>query len=568
MGNLEVQAITTAHTEYKAKKTASDSAEFKTKLEDAVKAIDTIEYDALPDTDKAIVDEAKNALKEIDETKNNTNNELADAKNLTIGDFKSFESADGKTRTKEYITDIQKFILATWASNIPADKKDQNNNGTDDRLEDGKIGKVTRAGVMTIEKKLMEDPYNLTEDQLGITTGAPSWFPGPKFLAALKEAVDGKARYQKIIDDAKANTSNFFSKIYTTADVVQYDEEKRKIPPTEKKKEENASATEANWDKAPEAKENKVLTEKKAKILENLKKIPWLENITTIDGLWITFDKDTKASLPTWLWRTYPQNTNNLEISLFPWYKIEWWKVIKSIEKEISNNYVEIIQKDIKDDLWEYLKKNLTFSDKKYQDYYDNQTKWKNIVCNKTWSNIEILWSTVTDSYRISVDPKNIFNVKDTLTDFNSITNMIKQDIISKVDAQEKLKRENKLLEKHNTLKDYLLWIWNYKVFSKEYLYPDFKNLEKWQQNKINAFFMDFKNLIGDNGLSFEYDLNKNSKNKKQILLTVDEDGRNTKYWNILLDIEKNINPDGTVNKEQIRKDLRNIIDNNLLTKA
>lgn len=112
-------------------------------LKNAIAAVDMTEYAKLTTTEKEIVNAAQATLDAIEKTTESTQQQTDAFQNEVYGDFATLNTSDGKHLTGEFISDIQKLILASWASNYPAEKnitkKDENADGNDDRLQDHNI---------------------------------------------------------------------------------------------------------------------------------------------------------------------------------------------------------------------------------------------------------------------------------------------------------------------------------------------------------------------------------------------------------------------------------------------
>ena len=579
MDFTKLQEAATISKEALAKKTTETQKALEQSFVDAMKswedAVKAKEAEANKDTTKS--SEALQVRSNFDTFKNNLETEVRNLLNQEQAEKKEVEQQT-KTETEKLLDSITQDSIAIlsaakdlYKGKTRADMVRMENLPAyinafqtiiiqlgasiwlDDKSMD-RIWPITRAGVKTIQKYL-NDTYQAGLDIDGV--------PGSKTLEQLLTPVsstDTTTRLDKMLSE-KPTLTLFAVEISSTIKT------NKKTDTSWIKKEEEVVTIKWANEEIPE----KVIDAK----LKELKKLypklddaflkAWAKAIISLKAsttLWefiydnktYYFDSDRSVS------RTKSKIDKKIEVK-----KENITKSIKSIDnkenktnkEQIDNSLLNVIRNNIKKNLSTYISENpIIFNDKKYQEYYEKNLKWKIIDCP---NNEYISWIVLQIwSQNISLQT-NDFLRKDNSINYETIKKVITNKIIENADRQENIESDTILSEKYKILKDYLEWTY----FSRKTIYPDniFNALPEWNRNLIEAFFLDFEDKLEFN----RWDSILDKKNKK---ITFEfEEGSESKHWRWKMTIDDKVTKDYKLNTSKVKENIRGIINQKLLKK-
>ena len=282
-----------------------------------------------------------------------------------------------------YIHGWQIIIATLWASTHLSDTKDND-------IDSNTLWPRTRAGIKTIQTHL--NSIGVSREDLWCKNNLPDGIPGPKTLQALLKKQGDTTILQKMIEDKKNNSLNLtiiepeFKKVSSQKDITATSSQSR-IDSSWLWNQSAVLKSEQTW----EVVEKSALEIKKSAILSNIQKIPWLEKVSDLKTLWITFDNEGKTDFgSSWLARINPDDNKDFSIKLKETYIIKDWKIIENIKNviKISNKEWKIKSKwesiNFTDEGDEYVFKinDITINiDKNDKNSFEKTVKlWKEII--------------------------------------------------------------------------------------------------------------------------------------------------------------------------------------------
>lgn len=445
-----------------------------------------------------------------------------------------------------YINSIQTIIIILWASNwLDHDSVD-------------KLWPITRAGVKTIQNYL--NWQGVTREQLGCKNQKADGIPGPLTLAALFEQDDnGKSRLENMLADKKNNTLSLT--------LV----EPEKATPVWREGGKWTTIIDAVTGE-PFIAQTPAELERKAyqtKLLESIKKIPGLEKTTTLTSIWIKFDKNGVINFWSSGLQFDTKDTQKSTIILKDGYKVEQWKIVKieEVKKDIlaenitekqrvDNNILKVTHEEISTHLMNHLHKagmtftwpNKSFYEKEYKKVLNISNPKINITLEWNKYRLNILRNWWRTDYYIDIKPHQ-YITKNNKTNFTSLIETIKEDIIKKVDNSIEQKKNEELQQKYNTLQSYL----ENTIFPLKSLYK-----KEEQTKEVQAFFKNFPSWIEFD--RWDSNFLKEEKNKEAIQVVFDNTWTN-KYGTGKIFLNGKFDANSNINKTAIKNAIRSIVD-------